>query len=255
MIIESAQNPTFKKLKSLQKKKGILKEQFTLVAGQRIIKEALTSRPHPQCQWVCSNKHLESGFAALDIEKIVLKNELFREIDEFGTDSPILKIPLPAIETFENWDQKSNTLVLCLGDPLNMGTLLRTALGLGIDQALLCEEACFPFTPRVIRSSSGYALNFKFAKGPSVKKLLDPALNIQTQNFVALDKGGTALSQLEWPSPLYFLVGEEGQGVPREYLGKRAEIPLENSVESLNAAIAGAIGLHAWRTGSKGASL
>lgn|GEM_PF-7044311 len=296
MIIESRDNKIFKKLLSLEKKKGIFKENSILLSGKKIIRDYLekkkraeekvekkiidktadeitnkseqrTNEKAKQQQSHGTKSSFENTLNSQSIEhqhkhrwiisssmesqeltnRTLFSPELFSTLDRFGTKAPLLEVPCPQIGEINDWDYLRPTVILSMGNPKNLGTFIRTALGFGVQQAVLCKEACFPYLPEVIRASSGYALDFRFFKGPSIQNIEELHPKINAKNIVALDLGGTQLSsQTSWPDPLHLLIGEEGQGVPSKFPGLRYEIPLHSGVESLNAAVAGSIGLFHW---------
>lgn len=249
-VIESRDNKVFKKLKSLQKKKGLLKEGQALLSGSKVIADyqssAFGQSQASQARWILSSHHdLQS--TNRDKNQTVFSPTLFAELDQFGTGKPLLQIPIPQIHPINELNTKRPTLFFCLGNPKNAGTFLRTALAFGINQVVLCEEACFPFLPESLRASSGYALQMAFFQGPSVHDLKALQPLIDPTQMVALDLGGKPLHQTPpWPHPLHLLIGEEGPGIPNSFPGHRFTIPLMPPVESLNASVAAGIGLYQW---------
>ena len=66
--------------------------------------------------------------------------------------------------------------------------------------------------------------------------------------MVALDVSGADLSTFNWPKNVCLLVGEEGQGLPRnKLLPRTVSIPMATGMHSLNAMVAASIGLYAYR--------
>ena len=66
--------------------------------------------------------------------------------------------------------------------------------------------------------------------------------------MVALDASGADLSTFNWPKNVRLLIGEEGQGLPRnQFLPHTVSIPMVTGMHSLNAVVAASIGLYAYR--------
>ena len=120
-------------------------------------------------------------------------------------------------------------------DPGNMGTILRTALAFGFNTiyTLNCVD---PYSPKVIRASSGMALQLN---------IIDTDLAGLPQDaiyYLADINGGK-------PQPIKeknfgIVLGNEGQGIdPALYQlpHKVFTIPMSPACESLNVAVAGAI--------------
>ena len=122
-----------------------------------------------------------------------------------------------------------------IGDPGNVGTLIRTADAFGA--AVELSEGCAdPTGPKALRASAGAI--FRVPVGETVGKRI---------GLVA--HGGTPLAEMDLPDPTVFVVGAEREGLPEDVLAgcdETATIPLLGAAESLNVAAAGAIALYEW---------
>jgi TrmH family RNA methyltransferase len=130
-------------------------------------------------------------------------------------------------------------LFVALSDPTNLGALIRTCAAFDWQQIVLLKEAAHPFLPKAIRAASGTCFASRFFEGPSIKDLSDPEI-------LALDMEGRNLKKSDIPKNLKLLVGEEGQGVPSTFPGRKVQIPISNRVESLNATIAASFLVYEW---------
>ena len=121
-----------------------------------------------------------------------------------------------------------------VGDPGNVGTLIRTADALGPAFVALSDDCSDPTGPKAVRASMG-AL-FRVALLP-----FDDA----PRPWVALvPRDGAALADV---SGATFVLGAEREGLAADVLERcdeRATIPLADGAESLNVAAAGAIALY-----------
>lgn len=130
------------------------------------------------------------------------------------------------------------------GDQGNVGTILRTCLGLGLKNIAVIRPAADVFDPKVIRSSMGamFALNLKlyddfdayraeFAAHYLYPFMLDGAVNL---NDVRIEK------------PYALIFGNEGKGLPAEFaeMGQAVRIPHSKDIDSLNLSVAAAIGAY-----------
>ena len=121
-----------------------------------------------------------------------------------------------------------------VGDPGNVGTLLRTAdaFAAGIALSAGCAD---PTGPKALRASAGAIFRVPVAR-------FDDA----PRPWIALvARGGMALDQV--PHAATFVLGAEREGVPADVLARcdgRATIALAPRSESLNVAAAGAIALY-----------
>jgi TrmH family RNA methyltransferase len=123
-----------------------------------------------------------------------------------------------------------------VGDPGNVGTLLRTADGFGAGVALSAGCAD-PTGPKALRASAGAIFRVpvvRFDEAP--------------RPWVALDAhDGEPLHELALAEPLAFVLGSERDGLPADVLERcdvRARITVAPHTESLNVAAAGAVALY-----------
>jgi RNA methyltransferase, TrmH family len=129
-----------------------------------------------------------------------------------------------------------------VGDPGNVGTLLRVADAFGAGVAL--SDGCAdPTGPKALRASMGAVFRVPLAEfdQPSGRRV------------ALVPRGGTALAELELGSEVVLVLGSEREGLPPEVLERceaRASIPQPGGGESLNVAMAGAIALYALTRGS-----
>ncbi len=123
-----------------------------------------------------------------------------------------------------------------VGDPGNVGTLVRAADAFGAGVAL--SEGCAdPTGPKAVRASMG-----------SIFRVPLGAFHEPSGRRIALvPKGGIPLPELEVGGEIVFVLGSEREGLPPEVLERcdeRASIPQPGGGESLNVALAGAIALY-----------
>ncbi len=246
-VISSEQNKIYKDLIQLHSSAGIKKQKQYLVFGEKVIFEYLSNhkasaRLIMSESFSTSQKH-DDFLSSTGIHsplKTILTNELFKNLDLFNTKFPILQCELPDFEEWESSKPPSEPSLICaLGEPSNLGAVIRCADAFGINKIILTLESSFPFHPKALRASSGSFQRIQFLKGPSIE-------NIKTE-VISLDMNGEQLGEFKWPSAFYLLVGEEGQGVPQSILGQRVSIPMGLKTESLNAAVSIGIALYDFR--------
>jgi 23S rRNA (guanosine2251-2'-O)-methyltransferase len=129
-------------------------------------------------------------------------------------------------------------------DPHNLGALLRTADGAGIDGVVLPERRSAPLNATVAKSSAGASEHVRIAQVVNLARALD---TMKTNNvwIVGLDERGTAdYSDHNWQSDCCLVLGREGAGL-HELIKKSCDhllrIPMAGSVSSLNVSVAGAV--------------
>jgi RNA methyltransferase, TrmH family len=124
-----------------------------------------------------------------------------------------------------------------VGDPGNVGTLVRTADALGPAFVALSPGCADPTSPKALRASMGAVFRvpqvpFDEARGPRIG---------------LLPHGGRPLAELELGERAMFVLGAERGGLSEDVAAscdELASIPLAEGAESLNVAVAGAIALY-----------
>ena len=124
-----------------------------------------------------------------------------------------------------------------VGDPGNIGTLVRTADAIGPAFLALSPGCADPTSPKALRASMGAIFR---APTAAFEEAPHPLVGL-------VPRGGTALAELELGERVTFVLGAERDGLPAEVTAscdELATIPLAEGAESLNVAVAGAIALY-----------
>jgi 16S rRNA (guanine(527)-N(7))-methyltransferase RsmG len=246
--IDSEQNDNFKDLKKLLQSRGIRKEGKAIVSGRKQVEEALRDFPHRCLGWISSGENdpppeiLSSSFIWYQLAR-----PLFKELDIFGADSPLLLMeasPLPLWNSSEELPLGC-TLMVPFQDPENVGAVIRSAVAFGVSQIILLAESAHPYHPKALRASGGAVLRARLFLGPSIQDL--PA----DLPMVSLSAEGDNISNRTFPDRFALLPGIEGPGLPDRWRAHAVSIPLRGGVESLNAAAATAIALYLWAHAQK----
>jgi RNA methyltransferase, TrmH family len=123
-----------------------------------------------------------------------------------------------------------------VGDPGNVGTLLRAADAFGAGVAL--SDGCAdPTGPKALRASMGSVFRVPLSEFD------EPA----GKRVALVPSGGIPLPELDSDNDVVLVLGAEREGLPPEVLERcteRASIPQPGGGESLNVALAGAIALY-----------
>ncbi len=251
--ITSGENKTFKELKKLSDGSGIRKSGTVLVSGKKIIAELADNDGITVHELILHDGYAEDddGINAL-IGKhedagtlLVLKKSLFNELDTFNTGGPLLVVRPPDIPDWKKGIAPGCTLFIPFQDPVNVGSVIRSAVGFNVGKIIMLKEAANPYHPKSIRASAGTVFSAVMEKGPSIRDL--PALLGEgVSAVVALDAGGAALDSFTFPDRFLLLPGIEGPGLPETFKDRSISIPLSSIVESLNAPVAVSIALYEW---------
>jgi TrmH family RNA methyltransferase len=234
--ITSLQHPIVKRLVRLRKEREFRYEQkAVLVSGIKLIRELAPRLPLLS---VLIEEGFELDFEVKTQNMYSVTAAMIKKISGVEQPEPILaEIEMPQEKDLS----KTNFLLVLDGisDPGNLGTLLRTALGLGWDGVFLTPRCSDPFNDKAIRAARGatFTIALKSGNYEELKVLL------RNKKVLAADAKGKDLSQMSVSPPIALVLGNEAHGIAPA-LKENAEviaIPMQGKMESLNVASAGAI--------------
>lgn len=233
-VISSRDNPQFKMWKKLTTRKGIEEFGYFILSGKKLALEVLEASSLD-----IRAEILTEGLSPLfSTQPYVLPPQLFESLDTLGTHFNLFIIKTPEFDSFKNQAPQGIEVIAPLGDPRNMGALIRSCVAFGVKKIILTAESCHPFLPQSIKASSLSCLSLQFEQAGPLSQIPGP--------LYALDLNGEELEKASLPADLRLLVGQEGLGLknvsPQIEL-HRLTIPTK-TVESLNATIAASIALY-----------
>lgn len=244
-FIESPQNPLFRTWESLLESRGLKKQGQFILSGLKTVPEALVERP----EWfsillVRNYDQIADWTLPQGLQVVELATPLFRALDIAGTGFPLLigKVPdMPRADLSQ--PPQGLELICALGDPNNLGALLRSAVAFGVQRVILLEGAAHPYHPKCLRAAANAVFSIPILRGGRWQDVASAA-----GPLVALDGGGEDLSRYRWPDDVRVVLGEEGPGIPADLRVRRLSIPTTGLVESLNATVAASVVLFAHHT-------
>ena len=173
-----------------------------------------------------------SGLAGDEVE-----GELLAAVSALGSGSRQLAV-------YESrWSAPAGPLCVALwgvGDPGNVGTILRSALAFGASSVALGPGCADPFGPKAVRASMGAIFQMPVARVAALGEL--PGEHLALVGHAGAPLAASAGTD---PGELTILVGAEREGLPAELVAacdRVAHIPI--ATESLNAAMAASIALY-----------
>ncbi len=244
-LISSRHNPQFKRWASLLASQGVQSHQQCLVSGGKILEEMTQRHENALCEILLPQSHTIEEKWLSKGTSFTLTKELFQQLDVFGTRQPLAVFMTPSTPQVDLTQPPLGLEILCpIGDPGNLGALLRSCRAFGVRTVILLREAVHPFHPKVIRASSGAVFAQPLSQGCSITELHTPEI---LQWISALDMKGENLATTTWPKHVRMLVGEEGVGLPSFPFPKLFRIPQIHDSIPLNAMVASSIALYAYR--------
>ncbi len=218
-MITSPDNSQLKLIRKLQRKKERDSSGLFVAEGEDLIEAAQDAGWEPELLL----------FSGEDVEP-----ELLDRVSSLGSGSRVIGVYR------QRWSEPVGDLMVYLhgvGDPGNVGTIIRSAHALADGPVILGPDCADPYGPKAVRASMGSV----FARPPARSRLED--LN---GALIGLDAGGRPLSEIKAAAPVVLCVGGERGGLPT--LDITAAIPIRpDGPDSLNAAMAATVGLYELR--------
>jgi TrmH family RNA methyltransferase len=125
-----------------------------------------------------------------------------------------------------------------IGDPGNMGGLLRSAAAAGVEVVLLSPDCADPYNPKALRAGMG--AHFRIPVADASWAQIEQAV-AELDVRLADMTGGPAYDQADWARPWALIIGSEAHGASEQAQAlatTRVTIPMAARTESLNAAVA-----------------
>jgi len=212
-----------------------------LEAGQQptllLVADELASRPEAEAVRTAAARLAEGSVARVPMS-------MLDGLSDTQTPQGVLAMmPQPSLAVP---DKPSLVLVFDrISDPGNMGTLLRSAVGAGAHVALTLPGCSDPWGQKALRAGMGAQLRMPIRAAASWEDAARQLDGWGCAAFAADARGESAHYSLDWREPCALVVGSEAHGLSEEIATDRrttlCRIPMYGGIESLNAAMAGAI--------------
>ena len=222
-MIASPQNEKLKLVRKLRERKHREHEGAFVSEGEDLVEAGLAAGVEPRFMLTA---------AGSDLGGEEVEAELLASVSGLGSGTRTIAVWPQA------WAEPGSSPCLYLhgvGDPGNVGTIIRTTHAL-LDGIVVLGPGCAdPFSPKAVRASMGSIFGQPVAKGAVVET---PAPRV-----ALVAHGGEGLAGLDGAATL--CLGAERDGLPEEVLvacDSRVTIPLRaGGAESLNVAAVAAI--------------
>jgi 23S rRNA (guanosine2251-2'-O)-methyltransferase len=129
-------------------------------------------------------------------------------------------------------------------DPHNLGALLRTADGAGVDGVILPERRIAPVSATVAKTSAGASEHVRIARVTNLVRTLEQMKQANVWVVGLDERGKPDYADFDFRTDCVLVLGREGAGL--HDLVKRTcdhllRIPMAGQVSSLNVSVAGAV--------------
>jgi TrmH family RNA methyltransferase len=242
-MIESKDNEKLKLVRKLATRKHRNRQGLFATEGEDLLAAGLAAGATPRFVLVAGGTGLhgtDSGSGAT-YEVDVVHSDLLASVSSLGSGTRAIAVwPMP-----EPVSPRAPCVYLHgVGDPGNVGTIVRTADALLGATVALGPDCADPFGPKATRASMGSI----FARPPAratVEETPGPRAALLAHGGGALDEGLAGVATI--------CLGAEREGLPEDVLAAcetTVTIPLTGAAESLNVAAAAAIACQRLAAGS-----
>jgi TrmH family RNA methyltransferase len=229
-LISSPSNPRLKRLRALARSRERARTGLFCAEGEDLILAASAAGRDALYGFCASDANLDvPGF-----ERIA--PELLAGVSALGSGTRAIGV----------YAQRFSDLPLgpvCVylhgvGDPGNVGTVLRSAAAFGAASVALGPDCADPHSPKAVRASMGAIFSLPLARVADVGEL-------PGERIALVAHAGEPLAAPLSGEPMTLLVGAEREGLPDDVVAaceRVAHIPIVS--ESLNAAMAATVALY-----------
>ena len=246
-IITSKDNETVKNIKKLKDKKYRDEAGLYIIEGVKMIEEAIVANAKIDKIVVCE-ECLKTG----DIEQkllyeiakydcIYVNAKVFNFLTDVVAPQGILAVLEKPSKTEKiQYDQDIILALDGIQDPGNLGTIIRTADSVGLNQILVSKGTVDAFSSKVIRSTMGAIFRVKIIECENLPLTLEKIKNNGYNIMVTDLEASKSIYDIKFQKKA-IVIGNEANGVSREIKDLadiKAIIPMFGKTESLNASIA-----------------
>ncbi|MDO4838249.1 MAG: 23S rRNA (guanosine(2251)-2'-O)-methyltransferase RlmB [Clostridia bacterium] len=128
-------------------------------------------------------------------------------------------------------------------DPHNLGAIIRTAECVGAHGVIVPERRSVGLTPAAVKASAGAVEHMKVARVTNLNRTMEE-LKRQGIWTYAVTMDGEDYQKVDFHGGVALVIGAEGDGISRltlENCDYRVSLPLEGSIDSLNASVAAGV--------------
>ncbi len=247
--ITSQQNERVKLVRALQTQpKTRRTEEKIVLEGVRLINDALDSGAIPSFAFYTAEAaqpdrptfQLYEALRTLGTDLLEVAPDIMTYVSDVETPVGLLAVfPMPKLDIPANIQL---ALILDgIADPGNLGTVLRSAAGAGVDMVVLAPNSVDPFNPKVLRGAMGaqFRLPIRRLTWAEIEEHY-AAIPI----YLADASGDMAYTSVNWREPAALIIGSEAEGADahaRRIARTTINIPMASGAESLNAAVAASV--------------
>ena len=255
--IESAANPLIKRIRALEQRKGREQVGACFVEGIQAVWQAVDAGAKIETLVVAPDlltsvaaremvaRRQAAGIAVAEVSAAIYERIATRE-NPSGL-AAIVPITPRALSSLVVTPQALFVALHEIGNPGNLGTILRTVDAVGGSGVILVGDTTDPYHPSAVKASVGTLFRIPIVQTGRIEDVLEWSRGHGVSVVTTSARATQEYWQAVYPSPLLLLFGNEGRGLPREIVeqGDRAvRISMHGSASSLNLAVAAGVLLY-----------
>lgn len=248
-LITSSENQIYKTASQLKQKKYRDEKQKYLIEGPNLICEAQSNKGEIEIVIRSENYSPEEMNTPME----VMSSGLFRKLSDTENPQGIMAIVKKRTYSEEEFFQTnhiagSNLIVLDrLQDPGNIGTILRTADAAGYMGAILMKGTADVYSPKIVRAAAGSLFRLPVFMVDTPEQAVQLLKKYKKKIICTTPNCSKYYYDIDMSENVAVIIGNEGNGACDEFLIQsdlQIKIPMEGSIESLNAAVSAGILLY-----------
>ena len=245
-FVTSLQNPIVKQIQLLQTKKSARKkENAFVIEGLRGVNEIPKGYA---INYIVTSENVDLETVKVEAKQhIIVPEDIFKQMSDTKTPQGVMAVVSMQTATLETLRPKKEGFYLLLEnvqDPGNLGTMIRTAYGFGVEGILITKGSVDVFNPKTIRSTMGAVLHVPIVIDHEVIDYVN-WLEANEITLYATDlEGSRPLAACDFTGGVGIAIGNEANGISelvRQVASNKVRIPMPGGLESLNASIAASI--------------
>ena len=255
-LISSATNPLVKRMRLLGDRKHRRREGAFVVEGIQPVWQAVEAGADVEVLVVAPDligspaAGMVAAQEAAGIRVARLTGELFARVSARDGPSGLAAIVRGRVPGLASLPVAPGAVFVALheiGNPGNLGTIIRTADAAGGSGVALIGAAADPFDPVAVKASMGALFAVPVARAADLAEFFAWAAGSAVTVITTSAKARTSFWEAGYPRPLALLLGAEGAGLPDGVLAAgdlQVRIPMTGTAESLNLAVAAGLLLY-----------
>lgn len=254
MTITSKDNETIKHIKKLKEKKYREEYNEFIIEGIKIIEEAILENAKIKSIIICDDCKTAGNipndlmYEIAKLNCIYVAEKIFNSITEVMNPQGIMAIIEKTSNQENQIDYKQDKFLILdnIQDPGNMGTILRTADSLNLNQIIVSKGSADIYNPKVVRSTMGAIFRIKVIEAESLPKVIKDMKKHKINVYATDLRTDKSIYDVDYKKSA-IVIGNEANGVSSAVLNEATEkikIPMIGKTESLNAAVATSVILY-----------